>query len=576
MTRACLIIIPLVFCGASASGQLSFSDRTADAQVEAYQIPFGYPSLGVMMGGGAAADFNRDGLMDLYVVRGSFFADCLYINNGDGTFTDMAASAGMSDILLSAGAAVGDYNNDGHVDIYVLNHGDPTNGAQIGKHRLYRNNGDGTFTDVAVAAGVSTTSSLIADGFGATFGDYDGDGDLDLAVAGWIQFAQGNRLFRNNGDGTFTDVTTTAVPSGLDDVRGFSIRMTDMDGDHRPELLWVGDFITSRYLVNNGDGTFADMTLASGTGIDENGMGSAVGDFNGDGLLDWFVTAIYGETPSFPYVEGNRLYMNQGNHVYTELALESGIDDGGWGWGTVPIDFDHDGDQDIVHTNGWTTYPLWREDPMRFYLNDGAANFTEIAPSIGLTHTGQGRGLVNLDYENDGDQDIVVFCHNEEMILYRNDLAGPDTNWLRLFFDTSGEPDLAPDGFGTHVTITVGGTSQVRVMDGGCNYLSVSEFSTHFGLGSATVVDEVHVEWANGRFTRMTNVSANQTMTVVACLLDGDADGSGSVDFTDLNTVLGAWGTMVDPYHGGDVTGDGLVDFTDLNAILGTWGQTCP
>ncbi len=574
--RACVCAVVFAAAVPLSAGTPAFSNRTTDALIDAFQIPFGYPPLGTMMGGGAVADFNRDGWMDFYAVRGSFFADCLYLNNGDETFTNHATAAGMDDILFSAGVAVGDFDNDGWIDIFLMNHGDPTSGDEPGRHRLYRNNGDGTFTDVASIAGVETSSPFIADGFGAAFGDYDLDGDLDLAVSGWIPGAQGNRLYRNDGDGTFADVTSAAVPASLSSVRGFSIRFTDMDGDRFPELLWVGDYVTSRYFRNNADGTFADVTAASGTALDENGMGSIIGDFNGDGLFDWFVTAIYGETVSFPFVAGNRLYLNQGNHTYTEVAAAAGVDDGGWGWGATAIDIDHDGDQDLVHTNGWPTYDQYIADPTRVYVNDGNANFTEQAAALGLTHTGSGRGLANLDYDNDGDQDVLIFAYGEKLAFFRNDLFGPDTNWIRLLFDTSNEPTLAPDGFGTHAAITTGAVTQVRQMDGGCNYLSVSEFSVHAGLGAASTIDEILVTWANGRQNRLVDVAANQTLTISPCLISGDADADGVVDFADLNLVLQSWGMMVEPWRDGDATGDGDVDFSDLNAVLAEWGSTCP
>ena len=470
-----------------------------------------------MTAGATIADFNRDGHQDLFVLSGGGAPDRLFVNNGDGTFTDEAAAWGLTDLHMGGGTAAGDFNGDGWIDLFVASFGPPS-GAVIGAHKLYRNNGDGTFTDVAAAAGVTTTNSVIPDGFGAAFGDYDLDGDLDLAVAGWMgddgtstADTHGNCLFRNEGDGTFTDVTSAAGIEDLD-MHGFSPRFVDMDGDRYPELLMAADFATSHYFVNNRDGTFTDMTAQSGTGLDLNGMGSAIGDFDNDGLLDWYVTSIFNAQLSLP---GNMLYRNLGNHTYTEISAAAGVKQGGWGWGTSAVDLNNDGLQDIVATNGWI-YGSYLIDATRVYRNNGDDTFTDIAAATGLIHTGQGRALVTADIDQDGDQDIVIACNQGPLVVFRNELTGPDTNWLRVFLDTSNVPDLAPDGIGARVVIRAGGQTQVRYMSPGATYLGGAEMSAHFGLGAATTVTRVRVEWPNGTVTTMRNVAANQTMAISA------------------------------------------------------------
>ena len=207
-------------------------------------------------------------------------------------------------------------------------------------------------------------------------------------------------------------------------------------------------------------------------------MGQVTGDFDNDGRLDWYVTSVHGtggydvpwDAPAVPGT-GNMLYRNRGGHRYEQLAGAAGVDDGGWGWGAVAVDLDHDGDQDLVTTNGWADLNAagryeWLHERTYLFRNElqpaGGLGFTEVGSAAGLDHAGQGRGLINLDYDNDGDQDLVIFDSLGPISLYRNDLAGPDTHWLRLFLDTSGIPGLAPNGRGARVELTAGGGRQYR------------------------------------------------------------------------------------------------------------------
>lgn len=517
---------------------LSFVDKTVTTQVNfTHQTPILSGDGALMISGGTAGDFNNDGWQDLFVIGGGDgVADKLYINQTDGTFVDMASFAGLDDLHMGMGASAGDFNNDGWLDIYVTSMG-ATGNMGVGQHRLYRNNGDLTFTDVAVSAGVNLTSPVYPDGTGSTFGDYDLDGDLDLFVAGWRypedppssgtrHAALGNRLFKNNGDGTFDDVTQTAVSEvllgGSDTLRGFSPCFADMNGDRYPELLIAADFGSSLYFKNNTDGTFTEWTNQSGTAKEWSGMGSAIGDVNQDGLTDWYVTAIYDEDDGDGRGDGNKLYINDGtaNHTFSEITTSAGVSDGGWGWGTTIVDLNHDGAPDIVETNGWEFgegVEKFLFENAKVWLNNGTGtSYTEQAVSLGLTHNLHGIGMINLDYDNDGDQDIAITAYNDQFRLYENQLSGNNTNWLRLYLNSRGNADLAPDGIGSRVRLTAGANTYYYYMNSCSHYLSQSEISAHFGLGDASIIDEIRVEWTDGSVTTMNNVSANQTLTIMA------------------------------------------------------------
>jgi hypothetical protein len=508
----------VIAAGACLSGwaqSVQFQENSGDCGIDAsYGLPLSVGAL-PMYGGGSAGDFNRDGFQDLYIPLGGAGPDKLYINNGDGTFTDQAADWGVAATCLSVSGAVGDYDHDGWPDLYVTSFGNGST-RQPGAHRLYHNNGDGTFTDVADAAGVRFTSPSVGDGFGAAWGDYDLDGDLDLAVAGWFQNSNGNKLFRNNGDGTFTDVTASAVLFNMMPVRGFTPRFVDMNRDRYPELLWIADYGTSKYFVNNADGTFTEHTAQSSVGIETNGMGQTIGDFNNDGRLDWYVTSIYYDSGPIGNPNGNMLYLNQGGDVYFETSRIAHVNNGGWGWGVVAVDLNHDGWLDIVENNGWWTIEFIGE-PMYAWLNVGTGlDYSNAGPAIGLSDPYDGRGLLNFDMDNDGDQDLVLFGWSDPVRVYRCNLLGANANWLRVFLDTTDRPDLAPDGIGSRVTVRANGLTQVRHLDGGGNYLSQSETSAHFGLAGAQNVAELRIRWASGEQTILTNVAVNQTITIAA------------------------------------------------------------
>lgn len=553
----------------------AFSNQTAAAGLTMTHATSNF-SHWDYVGGGAVGDFNRDGWQDLFVCSGGNgnVPDKLFINNGDGTFSDQAAAWGLTAIHLGKGATVADYNGDGWPDLYVLSAG-PLSGAAPGHHKLYKNNGNGTFTNLAAAAGVNFSSTASEDGFSAAFADYDLDGDLDLFVCGFASGNSGSRLFRNNANGTFTDITAAiGMFSGVPQMFAFTPLFVDMDGDRYPDLPLISDFGTSRYFRNNKNGTFSDVTLASKTSKEENGMGGCVGDFNNDLMLDFYATSILCLSTGWT---GNKLYRNDGNHVYTEYSNPASVWIGGYGWGTVAVDFNHDGWEDLAETNG----PATCGNPQRAYLymNNGNNTFAEKAQASGLNHTGNGRGMARFDYDNDGDQDLVIMANNGPLAFFRNDLSGPNTNWLRVFLKTTGSPGLAPDGFGARVKATYndgsGAKTIMRYLTSAACFEAANEASAHFGLGAAGVVSELKIEWPDGTTKSLANVAVNQTITVWSVNCPGDVNFDKKVDQGDLGILLAAYGCTGGGCPG-DLNYDGKTDQADLGILLANYGAVCP
>jgi hypothetical protein len=553
----------------------AFSNQTTAAGLTLTHSTSGFTNS-QYSGGGAIGDFNRDGFMDIFFISGGTGnkPDSLMINNGNGTFTDKAALWGLTTVHRGKSACVGDFDNDGWPDLYVTSAG-PVGAAAAGHHKLYRNNGNGTFTNVAAAAGVAFADPTAESAWSATFGDYDLDGDIDLFVGGFTGAPSNTEqhLFKNNGNSTFTDVTASInLFGGVGPIALQSARFADMNGDRYPELLLVGDFkgagyVGSRYMRNNGNGTFTDVTNASATGIEENGMGQAIGDFNNDLKLDWYPTSIY--QPSIGWT-GNKLYRNLGGHAFTDYSAGAGVHDGGYGWGAHGIDVNHDGWEDLIETNGDAAPgSSFYNDPSYVWLNNGNNTFTDVSVASGFVFSQKGRALLRLDYDNDGDQDIAICRNTGAFTLFRNDLpTASDTHWLRIFLDTAGHPGYTPMGFGARVFVTAKGVQRMRWMDSGVSFLGTSESSVHFGLGAATVASEVKVVWQNGDETTLTNVALNQTMTISPgddC--PSDLDGDGTVGGSDLAILLGGWGGPA-----ADLTGDRTTNASDLAVLLGAWG----
>ena len=528
-----------------------------------------------MSGGAAAGDVDGDGWVDLYATR-LHARDLLFRNLGDGTFRDVAEGAGLASYnIQSNGVALADVDNDGDLDLFLTVIGDPD--EPINSHYyLFINDGAGRFEEEALSRGVALDDRAIHIGFGAAFGDYDLDGWLDLHVTEWIPGYQSgqlshNRLFRNlgaNAPGHFEDVTRAAGVTLLDpDVGcagegpcgswGFASAFTDLDDDGFPDLAVTADFGTSRIFWNEGDGTFTDGTGEAGVGTDENGMGSAFGDFDGDGDLDWFVTSVHDpedtcrDQPCRWGATGNRLYANEGRRRFADVTDAAGVRHGYFGWGAVPFDADNDGDLDLAMVNG-VEFPhserslRWRDDPMRFWVGDGKGAMSEVSESVGLTDRGSGKGLLTFDYDRDGDLDLFLVNNAGSPRLYRNDGTGV-SDYLRV--DVEGR-ESNRQGLGARVTVhvTQDAEGQVREIGTAGHFLAQSETTAHFGLGVGTdPVWRVTVTWPRTGYTReLRRVPRNSTVKVTeprdssGGQIPGDCDQDGRLALGDGLCLLHA------------------------------------
>jgi len=553
-----------------------FVNATSEAGVTSSHATGGFSNANYA-GGGCVGDFNNDGFMDFLHISGGNGnqLDKLYINQGDGTFVDQAAAWGLV-LHKGKGASAADYNGDGWIDIFETS-AENVDGSPS-TQKLYRNNGDNTFTEVGVASGVGIVASTA---WGVGWGDYDLDGDLDAMMGASASNNSQSKLFRNNGDGTFTDVTAASqIFQGVPGMFAFSPRFIDVNGDRYPDMSLVADFNTDRFFLNDGDGTFSDATFATGVFEVENGMGQTSGDYNSDGAIDMYHTSIY-----FPAIgwTGNKLYINDGAANFTEIAAAAGCTDGGYGWGALSVDFDHDGDQDIAETNGdgAGSGSFFGEQSYLWLNNGDGTSYTEVAIASGLVHEAKGRGMVNLDYDNDGDQDVIIFANNEPMNLYKSLLMeneADDRNWIRIFLDTSGSDDLAPNGWHAKValTATIGGETKTQYRDQapGDNFLSNSEYSVHFGLGDATTIDSITVMWPNGEETSLGDVAINQTLTISSAEEDclADFNGDGSLNILDFVAYQAGFASM-DPRA--DCNEDGSFNILDFVCFQGAFAAGC-
>jgi hypothetical protein len=483
--------------------------------------------------GVAMIDYDGDGWIDLFFVKGSSFdraakplpTNHLYRNKGNRTFEDVTAATGLADGGWGQGACVGDYDNDGHDDLFVTG---------WGSLHLYHNEAGARFRDVTEAAGMRAAPETWSTS--CAFIDYDRDGRLDLFVARYIDFdiaatprpASGlcryrglpvacgppglpggrNVLYRNRGNGTFEDVSERARIAPAGGTYALGVSTLDFDNDGWTDLYVADDSSPSVLYRNNHDGTFADVAAGAGCAYSEDGraqagMGVAVGDYDRDGRMDIFKTNFAGDTST--------LYRNAGGTCEDRtFAAGLGINTRWLGWGTAFVDFDNDGWLDLFLANGHV-YPEVRqlnaeagyEQPKVFYRNRGDGRFEDATARIGapLTERKAARGAAFGDIDNDGRVDVAIANVNDRPDLYRVS-GGPPRHYVELKLQGTASNR---DAIGARVHLVVGGPvrlEQWQEVRGGGSYLSQNDFRVHFGLDTAAALDRIEVRWPNGREER--------------------------------------------------------------------------
>lgn len=500
---ACAALLGLAPGPASAG----FTDVTAASGIDVYAI-HSPANVEIFAGGVAAGDYDHDGWIDLYVTRGQAGFPCLYRNRGDGSFEDATSTAGLTGATgLWSGPTFADLDGDGWIDLVLL-------GILDVPPRVYLNRRDGTF---GLAGG--TGLALPGNSFSASFADVDHDADLDMFVGRWgtywgsiTQLAERTgHLWLNDGAGHFTDASGPAGLSAFTTLQGevvfdwwtFTGNFADVDRDGWLDLLVTGDFGNSKVLHNRGDGTF-EPVVANGVPNDENGMGAAIGDVDGDGNLDWFVSAVF--DPNGPHPDwgasGNRLYRNDGSGRFEDTTEAAGVREGGWGWGSTFADLDLDGDVDLVHVNGYSSYwvPTFAADPTRVFLSNGDGTFVESAASLGAAVTDDDRGVVAFDYDRDGDVDLFLSPNQGGARLLRND--GP---MLPSITAKLRGRDGNTESIGARVELDTAAGTQVRELRAGGNFASQDPAEAVFGIGGAGAASALRVSWPNGTQTTLPN-----------------------------------------------------------------------
>jgi hypothetical protein len=491
-------------------------------------------------GGVGLFDYDNDGWLDIWVVQGSTVErfrrgdnlhGALFRNRQDGTFENVTEKAGLTATGWGMGVSFADYDNDGWCDIYLTN---------LTKNVLYRNLGNGKFEDVTDKAGVGDEHWSSSAGFG----DYDGDGDLDLYVSNYITLDFENlpepgsggycvykgrpvmcgprglpgapdTFFRNNGDGTFTDVTDSAGVADTDELFGLAVLWADIDNDHDLDLYVANDDGPNLLYLNRGDGTFEEMGFLTGLAVSMDGrnqgsMGVDIADYDNDGLMDAFLTHFASDYST--------LYHNQGDLLFEDVSGQTPLMEAGWhmvSWGTRFIDLNLDGWKDIFYINGHVTPFLIDSEtdekyyqPAQAFLNQAGKGFIDVSKELGQDiQVGKaGRGAAFGDIDNDGDIDVLVANLNDTPSLFQNHRRDQN-HWV--MFKTVGHASNR-DGIGARITLTAGGITQVWDIKRTVSIFSASDPRAHFGTGTADSIEKVQILWPSGKSQVFSNLKADR------------------------------------------------------------------
>ncbi|MGO9269250.1 MAG: CRTAC1 family protein [Terriglobia bacterium] len=529
---------------ASATAPVTFVDIAAAAGITFRHDNAATPEkylMETMVGGCGWIDYDQDGLLDLYLVNGAAtklytprhpLRSALYRNNGDGTFTDITEKAGVgAPDLFGSGVAVGDYDNDGFPDLYVVGYD---------RSILYHNNGDGTFADVTARAGVANQGKW---GASAAWFDYDNDGRLDLVVANYVDWSPENNvwcgdhapgrrgychpdvyhgetptLYHNNGDGTFTDLSRSSGV-GAKPGNGLAVVTFDYDNDGWQDIFIANDAMANFLFHNNRDGTFREVGYLAGVAVSsdgrpESGMGTDAADTTGKGWLDLIVTHLD--------FEQARLYRNLGDGSFEEATSEAKLAYATFhlsGFGVRFMDYDNDGARDLFMANGHIldNIQLYHADtryaePKLMFRNTGQGVFENVSDKLGpdLQLPRVSRGAAVADFDNDGDLDILVNNNGEAPQLLRND-GGNANHWIEVFLIGTRSNR---DGVGARVKLVAGDLILHDQRKGGMSYASAQDPRLHFGLGKRDSVDSIEVHWPSGTVTRLEKLGSDRIITI--------------------------------------------------------------